>query len=217
MDRRFIHPLFEQHETDAAQEFLTNRMVESASMIVIDGKETPKSKIPEHIFKNMISQIVQNQYGVNAVRFANYGLVQDNYRIYYRDHILKYLNLLGIEVRETQYCLAPLVPFIMQYRAKLGYYNPISWFDPNEIWDLEYANDPRRNLVNPLNAYVNVDIELRNLKDRRLIRQLCMVFAIEDNIGIYENDFPIDIQLHMLPNSSYQHLQETVEKLHKYI
>ena len=72
-------------------------------------------------------------------------------------------------------------------------------------------------LVNPLNAYVNVDIELRNLKDRRLIRQLCMVFAIEDNIGIYENDFPIDIQLHMLPNSSYQHLQETVEKLHKYI
>ena len=95
MDYRFIHPLFEYDEIEPAQQFLVDRMLKSVSAIIVDGVLVPKEKIPKAQLEQSLHDMVVNTYGRNVVRFANLGTVQDTYREIYRNHILKYLDILG--------------------------------------------------------------------------------------------------------------------------
>lgn len=220
MDYRCIHPIFEEKDRKEAEEFLIKRMTESATILGMDGNPMDKNNTPLNI-KQIMTNMVLSMYGVNAVRMANLGIVQDTYLNYYRDHILRYLDILGIECGEVAYNPSSIVPYVLAYKSKdFGYFNPLSWFDPEIKWDLSYTHDPRRNLSNPLNAYVVCNLELHNLTNDKFIAAClnrCNFTDANQLISYRKQGKPVGITLNMLPDDNFERLQGTLEMLHKFI
>ena len=229
--------LYTDETRDEALEYLAQDMINkiggsNPSIVIIDGREDedeydeddePSADI-QNLSMEMIHDIVYNillkSYGVNIPLMANYLLVQETFHKKYFSHILKYLELCGVESYYTIIRPSTFIPFILAHKMNEKDFQPISRWDPLTRWD-NFAYNPSKlgtNLSNPINAFDSIVLTINNLNNDKFIRSI-----YKYNSNVYEdikqarmNGKPIQSHIRLLPACDYSGISSFINSIHEF-
>ena len=216
MDYRYIYPLYTENDKDLALMALT-QYIENNNRIEFevthDGEFT---QVPSIVPREYIQNIILDNYGVNIITMANALAMQDLFFGKYMNHIIKYLDLLGVKHYITY--MRPSILITEKSIDKLisSNINRNTYWNSNKVWtDMSYKNDTNYNIFNPLNIFYQVDLSFVKIDNKDFIDFLAKDSAFQGDINT-KTEGPININIRILPTLIPTRMLRLIKAIHKY-
>jgi hypothetical protein len=220
MDYRCIHPLYEQSDHDAAVDYLSNRLVRQT--VITDEGDSIITSYYESLTDNIVRDMIEKMYGVNAVTIANMYKVQDTFMEKYKEHMIRYCDDLGVHAYTRELSPSVLVPYIMSVKLNNGTLKkPCYWSDPSKKWIMAYSRDPYENLMNPLNAFKQVELVMKlSNKNMDYVNYTLKHYTSTNEKAIrklIDHGGMASFSYHILPCAYYDPIFNLLNAIHRYL
>lgn len=215
MNYRYIAPMFTANDYDLAKDFLSVNMYKAIT------KNMPKKDIPnEDTVKKIAEKMVETMYGKNIIMMANFYVVQDTIVNKYIDRITKYLSNVGIQSDYVELKYPEIIPEVILMKSQDEDFKPLTPFNPNEEWDLEYGNDIEKNLMNPLNTLSHYYIEMKSIREYDFLESISTSIyrnSISERIKYWRKEnTPVDLCIKVLPSDNLYSINILTKNIYKY-
>lgn len=170
---------------------------------------------------DMLSSTIKLSYGVNLRTISDYLYTQDAFFSKYMPHWLAYFDALGIKancvmLKTSDLSVQGIISSFPKKERSLAQFNPFTKWTRE---DLEYGDQPDRNLINPLNIFYKVWVYIFYIDK---YPDFCMAMGklCDMDINIKEkidNGTPITVGINLLPSPSTEFMEHMTDLIHKYL
>lgn len=226
MNFRFVHPLFDNRDVEAASTYMATIMANSDHITIQDGDNA--TDISPAVISTIVKGYVQNAMGDHVVDISNFALVQEKFYEVYANAYENFLKYANIDATITYFVgSAYILPYVMPIVSKkvkdgiLRAYNP-----KDKYWDLlESRKRPKEDVTNPIIGNHDVELSITTANEDFIDEAWYLSNeCLRDTDGSinrrisYEllKSKPATLTFRLLPNKDYVIIQRVLKLLHKH-
>ena len=227
MNFKFIHPLFDDRDVEAASTYMATLMSNSDRIAVQDGDNS--TDIDPSIVSAIIKGYIQNSMGKHVVDISNFAIVQEKFYQVYANAYENFLKFAKLDAKIVYFNgAAQMLPYVLpraSSKLKDGVIRPYNPKD--EYWNLlDSRIFPREDLASPIIGYHDVVLTIktdnfefadeawylsnecaRSSKNPRIMKSINARVLAEE---------PVELSFRLLPNKDYVIIHRVLSLLHKY-
>lgn len=201
-----IFPLFKYTEFDRASEYLVRNLKESGiEMIELDN--SIKEQLPDfqvdRLIDAILTQMVNQMYGKNIPQMANFLLVQKTVISKFEQRLINYMKLVNLEGELIVWTPSSITAGVLFHKANQIEFDPLTRWNPNELWDFNDEIDSDKELLNPLNGFLHMYLILKNVNNPKFLFDLCNAGILTEK-EIKDADYSFnELKIQLLPYNNF--------------